>query len=388
MTEGIICALNVQEQKGMPVKKKDRLQFVSGKGICGDRHYGEAETQVCILEQECHTWMNEQEEKGLCFARFHENIQIRGLVFSKLSKGDWLQAGDALLEITRLGKECFPGCSRWEKQQECRLRDGCCFAKVIKDGSAALGDSISLVEDKQGLERYTRQLGLPDFGLEGQERIRKSRVLVIGAGGLGSPAITVLAEAGVGTIGIADGDVVERSNLNRQFLYTPDRIGRPKAECAAKWVKSFRPDCQVKAWSCVFGRQELERVLPEYDFVLSCVDSIESRSAVNESCTAFGIPFVDGAIDGMYGTVQAVLSREDPCLSCINPKKGGPEHTSISFAPVTMVIGALEAEIALKYLAGIFRTQGRLYSFDGESMALEEIPVAKNPGCAICNKDG
>lgn len=386
MTEGNIHALKVQECKGKPVSERDKLQLVSGKGVYGDRHYGEAAMQVCLLEQECCTWMEEQEEKGLCFARFHENIQTGGLEFSRFSKGDWLRAGDALLEITQVGKECFPGCPRIESQQECRLREDCCFAKVIKDGSVTLEDSISLVENKQKLERYIRQLGLPGFGIEGQERLRKSRVLVIGAGGLGCPAITTLAEAGVGVIGIADGDVVEHSNLNRQFFYTPEDIGRPKAECAAKWVKSFRPDCQVKAWHCIFGREELQRELPNYDFVLSCVDSIETRCVVNELCTAKGIPFVDGAIDGMYGTVQAVLSKEDPCLSCVNPKKKGPEHTSISFAPVTMIIGALEAEIALKSLAGIFQAQGRLYSFDGESMTLEEIPAVKNPKCAICNK--
>lgn len=386
MTKGSVRALKVQECKGKPASERDKLQLVSGKGIYGDRHYGETAMQVCLSEQECHTWMEVQEEKGLCFARFHENIRTSGLQISRLCRGDWLRAGDALLEVTQAGKECFPGCPRIERQQECRLREGCCFAKVIKDGSVTLEDSVSLVENKQELGRYIRQLGLPDFDMEGQIRLKKSGVLVIGAGGLGCPAITALAEAGVGAIGIADGDVVELSNLNRQFLYTLEDIGQPKAECAAKWVKRFRPDCRVKAWHCVFGREELQRELPGYDFVLSCVDSIETRSAVNELCTAKGIPFVDGAVDGMYGTVQAVLSKEAPCLSCVNPKKGGPEHTSVSFAPVTMIIGALEAEIALKYLAGIFRAQGYLYSFDGEGMTLEEIPAVKNPTCTICNK--
>lgn len=175
--------------------------------------------------------------------------------------------------------------------------------------------------------------------------------------------------------------------MNRQFLYTPGDIGKAKAECAAEWVKRFRPDCRVTAWTCVFGRDEMQKELPNYDFVLSCVDSIETRAIINEICIEKGIPFVDGAIDGMYGTVQAVLSKEDPCLACINPKNTAPDHTSISFAPVTMVIGALEAETALKYLSGAFQVQGGLYSFDGESMTLEEIPAAKNPKCAICNKE-
>ncbi len=387
MTEGIVCSLKLQKQKGMPFQEKSRLWLLEDKGIFGDRNYGKGERQVCLCEQECRTWMEEQEEKGLCFARFQENIQTRGLDIARLSKGERLKAGDALLEITQTGKECFPDCPRREKQQECRLREGCCFAKVIKDGSVALGDPVSLMEKEQELKRYVRQLGLPGFGEEGQKRLLKSRVLVIGAGGLGCPAITTLAEAGIGALGIADGDVVEYSNLNRQFLYTPDHIGSSKAECAARWVKGFRPDCRVAAWHRAFGREELERVLPNYDFVLSCVDSVETRAIVNETCIAGGIPFVDGAIDGMYGTVQAVLSKKDACLSCVNPKNSAPKHISVSFAPVTMIIGALEAEIALKYLSGAFPVRGGLYSFDGENMTLEEIPIAKNPDCSICGKE-
>lgn len=385
MREGSICALRIREAKGAPAVDREQIRLVSGKGIYGDRHYGEGDLQVCLLEQECRTWMEDQEEKGLCFARFRENIRTNGICLSDLARGDWLQAGDAILEITQAGKECFPGCPRAEAGKECRLRNACCFARVIKDGSLVVGDAVFPVEHRRELVRYTRQLGLEDFGLAGQERLKKAKVLVIGAGGLGCPAVTVLAEAGIGALGIADGDRVDLTNLNRQFFYTPEDIGSPKAECAARWVRRFRPDCGVKVWTCAFGRQELEREIPGYDFVLSCVDSIETRFLINEVCTAFKIPFADGAVDGMYGTVQAVLSGEDPCLACVNPEKKEPEHTSISFGPITMVVGALEAKLALTYLAGI-PTEGGLYSFDGESMTLEEIPIVKNPKCAMCNK--
>lgn len=386
MTEGRICGLSIQEAKGKPSVERESLALIAGKGVNGDRHYGEADMQVCLLEQECRAWMEEQEEKGLCFARFRENIRTLSLDMSKLAKGDWLLAGGALLEITQAGKECFPECPRIKAGLECRLRKACSFAKVIKGGKPALGDSISLAGPKEEQGRYIRQLGLPGLGLQGQERLKKAKVLIIGAGGLGCPAITVLAEAGVGAIGIADGDRTALSNLNRQFLYTPKDIGEPKAECAIRWVKSFRPDCTVKAYPAPFGREELEREAPAYDFILSCVDSIETRALINEICTALRIPFADGAIDGMYGTVQAVLSEKDPCLSCVNPGKAAPKNDSISFGPVTMVIGALEAQLALKYLSGVKKPRGGLYSFDGESMTLEEIPAAKDPKCAICNK--
>ena len=385
--QGSICALKIQAQKGAPIEEQDTLRLVSGKGILGDRHFGGGDMQVCLAEQECLAWMEAQQEPGLCFARFHENICTRGIELSRLSKGDWLKAGEALLEVTSVGKECFPGCPRRESGQACRLRSGCCFGKVIKDGNLSLGDSLFPVEDKKDFRRYIRQLGLPGFGLEGQARLRKAGVLVIGAGGLGCPAIVSLSEAGVGAIGIADGDVVEEANLNRQFLYTPEDIGKPKAECAAKWVKRFRPDCQVKGWTCAFGREELAREIPAYDFVLCCVDDVETRALVNEACVKSGTPFADGAIDGMYGAVQTVFDREAPCLACVNPKKGGPAHISVSFGPVAMVIGALEAELAIRYLTGQEEGPGGLYSFDGERMTLEEIPAVKNPRCPICGCD-
>lgn len=386
MTEGTICGLSIQEAKGKPSQEKESLELVEGKGILGDRHYGETDMQVCLLEQECRTWMEEQEEKGLCFGRFRENIRTCSADMSLLARGDRLWAGDALLEITQAGKECFPECPRLKAGKECRLRHACSFAKVLKGGNPALGDALSLAEHKQDGDRYIRQLGLKGFGPEGQERLRKAKILVIGAGGLGCPAITALAEAGAGAIGIADGDTAALSNLNRQFLYTPEDIGKPKAECAARWVKRFRPDCRVKTYSYAFGREELQREAQDYDFILSCVDSIETRFQINEFCRTFQIPFADGAIDGMYGTVQAVFSGKDPCLSCMNPKKLSPKRESISFGSVTMVTGTLEAHLALKYLSAAKKPQGGLYSFDGESMTLEEIPAVKNPACTICNK--
>lgn len=386
MTGGTICGLSIQEVKGKSSVAKESLELVEGKGIRGDRHYGEMAMQVCLLEQECRTWMEEQEEKGLCFGKFRENIRTCSVDMSLLTKGDRFWVGDALLEITQAGKECFPECPRFKAGKECRLRHSCSFAKVLKSGNPAVGDGLFLEEHKQDGERYIRQLRLHGFGPEGQECLRQAKILVIGAGGLGCPAITALAEAGAGTIGIADGDTVALSNLNRQFLYTPEDIGEPKAECAARWVRKFRPDCRVKTYSYAFGREELEREVPKYDFILSCVDSIEIRFQINEICHTFQIPFADGAIDGMYGTVWAVFSGEDPCLSCVNPKKLSPKGESISFGPVTMVIGTLEAHLALKYLSGTKKSRGGLYSFDGESMTLEEIPVVKNPGCTVCNK--
>lgn len=395
MMKGEICALRIQETKGGPSVRQESLKLVAGRGIRGDRHYGEDRMQVCLLEQECRAWMEEQEEAGLCFSRFKENILTNSFCMSALTEGDWLLAGDTVLEITQAGKECFPECPRVRAGQDCRLRQACCFAKVIKGGTLVSGASISPVWDsddkddkgqKKIWKRYARQLGLPGFGLEGQRRLKAARVLVIGAGGLGCPAVTVLAEAGVGTIGIADGDTVDISNLNRQYLYTPEDIGAPKAECAARWVKRFRPDCRVKAYPCVFGREELRREVRNYDFVLSCVDSAKSRSVINEICVGLGVPFADGSIDGMYGAVQTVFSEEDPCLSCVNPNKAAPEGTPVSFAPVTMMTGALEAHLALAYLSGIQKSHGGLYSFDGRSMTLEEIPAVKDPACAICGE--
>ena len=233
--------------------------------------------------------------------------------------------------------------------------------------------------------RYTRQLLVPGMGRPQQERLKEASVLVVGAGGLGCPAITALAEAGVGRIGIMDGDVVEATNLNRQFLYSPDMIGKKKAACAGTWLKSFRPDIKAEIWEEELTSENGRDILSRFDLVLCAVDKISARLCINRMAADMGIPLVDGAIDGCYGTVTPVTDWEnDPCLACINPEGKEPGHISSSLGTTTMIIGALEAQSAIRYLAGTEKKVGGILSYDGVSGTIDEIPVFKNPDCPVC----
>ena len=228
---------------------------------------------------------------------------------------------------------------------------------------------------------------VPGMEREAQERLEKASVLVVGAGGLGCPVLTTLAEAGVGRIGIMDGDVVERSNLNRQYLYTPSDIGKKKAVCAGAWLQRFRPDIELEAWEERLTRENGKRIVSSFDLVICAVDKVKTRLLINRLAKEAGKPLIDGAIDGHYGTVTAVTGRQDPCLACMNPEGKEPVHISSSLGTTTMIVGALEAQLAVAYLAGQKRKGGSVLSYDGIYGTVEEIPVFKNPSCPICGGD-
>lgn len=384
--KGIAAYLSIQERKGEPASQVSVLTLDSGKGIRGDRHYGEEGAQVCILDGETLRFMEAQNGRGLCFRKFKANILAEELRASELEEGDWLEIGEVILEIVKSGKECFENCVRREEHLECLLRTGCCFAKVICGGQIHKQDEIQVWKGGRRYLRYVRQMRLPGFGMKGQKQLERARVLVIGAGGLGCPVITALAEAGVGTIGIADGDSIELTNLNRQFLYTPGDVGKSKAETAGKWLRTFRDDCDIKVYPYYLDEENLRELAVEYDMIILAVDSTETRMKVNKICVQTEAPLIDGAIDGMYGTVQAVFTGEDPCLACVNPEGKHPDRTSVSFAPITMLTGALEAKLAIGHLAGLADMGNRLYSIDGVSGTIEEIEIWKNTECKICQK--
>lgn len=360
-----------------------------GEGIEGDRHGKDGERQLTLLDEDTREWMQAQTTEGLCFQRFRENFLTRGLDYAALHEGTRIRAGDAGIEITRKGKKCFPECRRRQLGMECMLCSHVCFAKVVQNGTVKKGDEIRLLDRSDcmytvgGESRYSRQLSIAGLGEEGQPLLKKSSVLVAGAGGLGCPAITALAAAGVGRIGIADGDRINMSNLNRQFLYTPEDIGKSKAETAGEWVRKFRPDCCVDIYACEITGENVDRLAAGYDMILLALDTVKARMVLNAAARRLHLPLVDGAVDGFYGTVTAVFGGSDPCLVCLNPQGKEPERESLSFGPVTMQVGAAGAHTALMYLAGIKKTGG-VWSFDGKAGTMEKIPVKKNPDCKVC----
>lgn len=243
-------------------------------------------------------------------------------------------------------------------------------------------------------ERYSRHLRLPEVGEAGQRRLLGSRVAIVGAGGLGSPAAYYLAAAGVGTLAIADDDVVERSNLQRQILHTDDRIGVPKVDSARQALLALNPGLRVEALRERITSENVERFLEGADVVVDGGDNLPMRYLLNDACVKLGKPLVYGAIDrftGQASVFDAGRHRGDlPCYRCLFPEPPPPE-----FAPncsdngvlgvLPGVIGLLQATEVVKLLLGLGEPlAGRLLRFDALAMRFRETRVPADPGCPVC----
>ena len=243
-------------------------------------------------------------------------------------------------------------------------------------------------------ERYSRHLLLQEVGVEGQRRLEGSRVLMIGAGGLGSPAAFYLAAAGVGHLRIADDDVVDRSNLQRQILHTEARIGEPKVASAQATLGALNPRTQVEAVQARVTSDNIERLLDGVDVVLDGADNFPVRYLLNVACVKLGIPLVYGAVQRFEGQVSVFDAGrhrgELPCYRCLFPEPPPPE-----FAPncaeagvlgvLPGVIGLLQATEVVKLLLGIGDSlAGRLLQFDALSMRFRETRLRHDPDCAVC----
>src|SRR5262252_3748019 len=256
------------------------------------------------------------------------------------------------------------------------------------------------MDDRQ-LLRYSRHILLNEIGVEGQARIRAASMLVIGAGGLGSPAAFYLASAGVGRIVLVDADAVDLTNLQRQILHTTERIGRMKAESGKTTLAAINPDVEVHAVAHRVGPQELAPLVHEASVVLDCSDNFATRHAVNRACVAHARPLVSGAAIRFDGQL-AVFDRRRanaPCYECLFPA-GDAEDELCSvmgvFAPLTGIVGTMQAAEALKLVAGEDTELGesmhaRLLMIDALTMHLHTVRIARDPACAVCGanmKDG
>ncbi|MBI3088609.1 MAG: HesA/MoeB/ThiF family protein [Candidatus Omnitrophica bacterium] len=247
---------------------------------------------------------------------------------------------------------------------------------------------MSLSESQ--IERYGRQLILPEVGAQGQQRLAQAKVLVIGAGGLGSPAALYLAAAGVGTLGLVDREAVELSNLHRQILHTTRDIGQPKTASAAARLTSLNPEVAVHALQTALSAENAAGLLAPYDAILDGADNLPTRYLVNDACVLLDKPLVHGGIVGFDGQLMTILPRRSACFRCVFPEPPSPgEIPSCQQAgvlgPVAGVIGALMAQEALKLLLGAGEPlAGRLLTFHGRRSAFREVPVRRDPGCAVC----
>ena len=239
-------------------------------------------------------------------------------------------------------------------------------------------------------ERYSRHLQLPEIGEAGQARLDAARVLVVGAGGLGSPAVMFLAGAGVGTLAIADYDRVELSNLQRQVLYRTSDIGADKVAAARSAVAAINPDVRVEAIPWAMDGPDLVREVEKADAVVDASDNFETRFEINEASVATGTPLVSGAAIRMEGQV-AVFDPSDPgspCYRCVFDDTGDPEEPCALvgvFAPVAGIVGTIQAAEAIKLLAGVpSGLKRRLMLIDALSMKVRTVRVRRDPACPAC----
>jgi adenylyltransferase/sulfurtransferase len=245
--------------------------------------------------------------------------------------------------------------------------------------------------DSEQLDRYSRHIIMDGVGPEGQKRLLDARVLVVGAGGLGSPVIQYLSAAGVGTLGIADDDVVERSNLQRQVVHGDDDVSRPKVESAREFVAAQNPDVTVETHETRVTADSIEGLLERYDLVVDASDNFATRYLVNDACTLAGVPFAHGAILRFEGQVTTFEANDGgPCYRCLFPQ--APEPGTVPDCATAGVLGVLpgtvgciQATEAVKLVLGYGETlDGRMLFYDAADMTFEEIPVEPRPDCPVC----
>jgi molybdopterin/thiamine biosynthesis adenylyltransferase len=241
------------------------------------------------------------------------------------------------------------------------------------------------------LLRYSRHILLEEIGIEGQQRLREARALVIGAGGLGSPVALFLASAGIGRLTLADADTVALTNLQRQIAHTHDRIGMSKVRSARTAALALDPTLDVQVHERRADHETLREWVAQADVVLDCSDNFETRQAVNAACVRAGVPLVAGAAIAFDGQVSVYDTRRDdaPCYACAFPADAAPPEVRCAtlgvFAPLVGIIGSLQAAEALKLLAGVGTSlAGRLQMLDARDMRWAEIRVPRDPGCPVC----
>ncbi|GGY68876.1 HesA/MoeB/ThiF family protein [Marinobacter zhanjiangensis] len=245
--------------------------------------------------------------------------------------------------------------------------------------------------DDNELLRYSRQLLLPRFDVDGQLALKQASVLVVGSGGLGCPVALYLGAAGVGELILADDDDVELANLQRQIAFDEQAIGRPKAEELAARVQAINPDIMVTARIDRLEGEALVEAVGGVDLVLDCTDNFNTRFALNRACVAAKVPLVSGAAIRGEGQVTVYDSRDEssPCYHCLYPEQGNEDLTCSEagvIGPLVGMIGATQAMEAIKVISGKGRPLvGRLLILDAWQMEWREMKLARDPDCPVCS---
>jgi adenylyltransferase/sulfurtransferase len=243
------------------------------------------------------------------------------------------------------------------------------------------------------VRRYSRHLIIPDVGMDGQKRLKNAKVLCVGAGGLGSPALMYLAAAGVGTLGIVEFDVVDESNLQRQIIHGQSDIGRPKAISAAESVKEINPLVNVVIHEQRLDTDNVMELFSQYDLIVDGTDNFATRYLVNDACVLLGKPYVWGSIYRFEGQASVFWADHGPCYRCLYPEPPPPGMVpSCAEGGVLGVlcasIGSIQVTEAIKVLTGIGEPLvGRLMTYDGLEMTYRAMKVRKDPDCVLCGSN-
>lgn len=234
---------------------------------------------------------------------------------------------------------------------------------------------------------YARQIMMTEIGEDGQQSLAEASVLVIGCGGLGSPVLYYLASMGIGHIGLCDGDVVSPSNLNRQVLYNMEDIGRPKASTAAKRIQALNPALRVTVYDRFLDAELAEKIVPEYNIAVDCLDNFAARFILNDACVAADKPFVHAGVGQFFGQLLTVIPGEGPCLRCLFPEgeKKQPSGPLGVLGATPAVLGAMQATEVVKYLLNLPLNQDGFLLYDGLHMSCEKVSLAPAEHC-MCRK--
>jgi len=247
--------------------------------------------------------------------------------------------------------------------------------------------------NSQQTERYSRQLILDGIGVEGQEKLLASKVLIVGAGGLGSPAALYLTAAGVGIIGLLDGDEVDLTNLQRQVIHHTSDLGRRKVESAAEKMRAINPDVHVQTYDTWARADNFAEIASQYDFVIDAVDNFAGKFLINDACYFQRKPFVHAGIRQFEGQLMTVLPGQTTCYRCIFPSPPAPGSVRCGRqagvpGTVPAVIGSLQATEAIKYILGIGELlTSTLLTYAALTAEFRKVCFVRNPNCPLCSQN-
>lgn len=238
--------------------------------------------------------------------------------------------------------------------------------------------------------RYAKQIILKEIGEAGQRALSKSKVLLVGIGGLGSPSLAYLTGAGIGHLGLIDHDRVELSNLQRQIIHRNYERDMTKVSSGARFVRELNPDCQTTSYEYRLDKKNSAEIIDQYDLVINGTDNFATRYLINEVCQSMEKPFIHGAVRGFYGELAFFSGkRADPCYACLHPEAPPPElapscNDAGVVGAIPGIIGSLQALQAIKYIAGVSVANDELQLFDGKNLSMRTIKLAKDKECPVC----